>query len=69
MKKRNEIKIVKTAVVIINTIALITTGISFYIEDIYMLYFNMGMLSVLLLLLVLIIILDQNNRKEENNDN
>lgn len=69
MKKSNEIKIVKTAILIINTLALITTGISFYIENIYMLYFNMGMLSILLLLLILIIILDQNNRNEEENDN
>lgn len=63
MKKSNEIKVVKTAVVIINLIALITTGISFYIENIYMLYFNMGVLSVLMIMLMLVLILDSKGKR------
>ena len=69
MKKSNEIKIVKRAILIINTIALITTAIAFYTENIYMLYFNMGILSVLLFLLLLIVVLDSKRREKKNAKN
>lgn len=64
MKKSNEIKVVKKATLTINIIVFITTFIGFYIQNIYLLYFNMGMLIVLMIMLVLVIILDS-----ERNDN
>ena len=63
MKKYNPMKFVKNSILIINVIVILMSIIGFYIENVYLLYFNMGMLSVLLLLLILITILYEHNKK------
>lgn len=65
MKKYNPMKYVKNSIIIINIIVILMSFIGLYIGNVYLLYFNMGMLSELLLLFILITILYEHNRKVE----
>ena len=65
MKKYEPMKYVKNAILIINIIVILMSLIGLYIGNVYLLYFNMGMLSELLLLFILITILYEHNKKVE----
>lgn len=69
MKEYNSMNFVKNAILIINIIVILMSLIGLYIGNVYLLYFNMGMLSVLLLLLILTTILYEHNYKVERKKN